>query len=209
MGSFVGSLKGFQWKQGNQPLLEARKPTQNPKIQKTLRSHEHFRKVRANFCLLSSDTSQEPNGNCSEKLVQMNFFILGWNFSAGFSSCDLWLLSWALSCALSWAHSWVKFRFLTCSARRPFPRETTLSSFSNRALSCISLRSMIQARANPVILSTSLIVCKALLAAMEPLPCSNPVIIAVGKDSDSMAVTVRSPWIPQNYGKYSPTDPIL
>ena len=36
-----------------------------------------FRKVRANFSLLSCDASQEPKGNCSEKLVQMNFFILG------------------------------------------------------------------------------------------------------------------------------------
>ena len=30
-----------------------------------------------NFCLLRCDTSQEPDGNCSEKLAQMNFFILG------------------------------------------------------------------------------------------------------------------------------------
>ena len=29
-------------------------------------------KVRMKFCLLPCDTSQEPNGNCSEKLVQMN-----------------------------------------------------------------------------------------------------------------------------------------
>ena len=33
--------------------------------------------VRVNFWLLPSDTSWEPNRNCSEKLVQMNFFILG------------------------------------------------------------------------------------------------------------------------------------
>ena len=79
--------------------VEVQKPTHNPKIQKTLRLHELFRKVRANFCLLSSDTSQEPNGNCSEKLVQMNFFILGWNFSAGFSSCyDLEKLSRIMTC---------------------------------------------------------------------------------------------------------------
>ena len=60
------------------PQLEAEKPTQDPEIpKKTPRLHELFRKVRANFSLLSCDTSQEPNGHCSEKLVQMNFFILG------------------------------------------------------------------------------------------------------------------------------------
>ena len=63
--------------------LEAEKPTQNPEIpkKKTPRSHELFRKVRANSCLLSCDTKQEPNGNCSEKLVQMNVFYFGWIFS--------------------------------------------------------------------------------------------------------------------------------
>ena len=34
-------------------------------------------KVRASFSLLSCDTSQEPDGNCSEKHVKMNLFILG------------------------------------------------------------------------------------------------------------------------------------
>ena len=62
------------------------RPKTDPKSRnstKTPRSHALFREVRANFCLLPCDTSQEPNGNCSEKLVQMNIFILG-----GFSSCD-------------------------------------------------------------------------------------------------------------------------
>ena len=68
-----------------------RGPKTRPKsknTQKTLRSHELFRKVRANFCLLLCGASQEPNGNCSEKLVQMNFFILGWIFSGDFSFCE-------------------------------------------------------------------------------------------------------------------------
>ena len=43
---------------------------------------ELFRKVRANFCLLPCDTSQESVGNCSEKLVQMNFFIVGGFFGS-------------------------------------------------------------------------------------------------------------------------------
>ena len=61
------------------------KPTQNPEIPKnTPRSHELFRKVRANICLLPCDTSQEPNGNCSEILVQMNCFILGGFFRMDF-----------------------------------------------------------------------------------------------------------------------------
>ena len=69
--------------------LEAQRPTQNPEIpKKTPRLHELFRKVRANFCLLPCDASQEPDGNCSEKLVQMNFFILGGFFRGGFSSSD-------------------------------------------------------------------------------------------------------------------------
>ena len=43
---------------------------------KTARLHKlFFFKVRANFCLFPCDTSQDPNGNCSEKLVEMNFFI--------------------------------------------------------------------------------------------------------------------------------------
>ena len=48
------------------------------------RSRELFQKVCVNFCLLPCDTSQEPNGNCYEKLVQMNFFILGGFFRVDF-----------------------------------------------------------------------------------------------------------------------------
>ena len=51
---------------------------------KTPRLHELFRKIRANFCLLPCDKSQEPKGNCSEKLVQMNFFMLGGFFRVDF-----------------------------------------------------------------------------------------------------------------------------
>ena len=52
---------------------------QNPrsrttKKKKTPRLHELFRRVRANFCLPPRDTSQEPGRNCSEKLVQINFW---------------------------------------------------------------------------------------------------------------------------------------
>ena len=65
--------------------IEAPKPTQNPEIpKKTARLRELFRKVRANFCPLPYDTSQEPDGNCSDKLVQMNFFILGGFFRVDF-----------------------------------------------------------------------------------------------------------------------------
>ena len=59
-------------------------PKTHPKSQntpkKTPRLHELFRKVRTNFCPLPCDTSQEPSGNCSEKLVQMNFFIFWVDF---------------------------------------------------------------------------------------------------------------------------------
>ena len=58
-------------------------PPQIPKYQKkTPRTRELFRKVRANFCLLPCDASQEPDRNCSEKLVQINFLILGRFFRA-------------------------------------------------------------------------------------------------------------------------------
>ena len=67
---------------------EAPKPTRNPEIPKT-RLHELLRKVRANFCLLPSDTSQEPNRDCSRKLVQMSFlFWVGLFKSGGFSSSE-------------------------------------------------------------------------------------------------------------------------
>ena len=38
---------------------------------------QHREKVRANFCLLPRHMSQESNRHCSEKLVQINLFILG------------------------------------------------------------------------------------------------------------------------------------
>ena len=66
-------------------FLEAEKT--HPKsrnTKKTARLPEHFRKVRANFCLTPCETSQETDGNCSEKLVHMNFFILGGFFRVDF-----------------------------------------------------------------------------------------------------------------------------
>ena len=66
-------------------ILEAKNPPQIPKTTpKTPRLHELFRKIRANFCLLPCDTSQEPNGNCSEKLVQTNLFYFGWFLGVDF-----------------------------------------------------------------------------------------------------------------------------
>ena len=38
---------------------------------------ELFSEVRANFCLLPCDTSQEPNGNCSEKPCSDKLFLRG------------------------------------------------------------------------------------------------------------------------------------
>ena len=64
------------------PKMACRGPKTHPKSRNTKKQRRvytmfFFRKVSANFCLLPCDTSQEPNGNCSKKLVQMNFFILG------------------------------------------------------------------------------------------------------------------------------------
>ena len=56
--------------------IEAEPPPKLPKYQKNTAFTKLFRKVHANFCLLPCDTSQEPDGNCSEKLAHMNFFIL-------------------------------------------------------------------------------------------------------------------------------------
>ena len=65
-----------------------RGPNIHPKSRSTKKNtaftRTFFRKVRVNFSLLPCDTSQEPNGNCSEKLVQMNFFILGGFFRVDF-----------------------------------------------------------------------------------------------------------------------------
>ena len=65
--------------------MVVQRPKTQPKIQildsrntqRTLRSHELVRKVRANFGLLPWETSQEPTRTCSENLVQMSCFILG------------------------------------------------------------------------------------------------------------------------------------
>ena len=64
-----------------------RGPKTHPKsrnTKKTARLRELFRKVRANFRLLPCEASQEPNGNCSKKLVQMSFSILGGFFRVDF-----------------------------------------------------------------------------------------------------------------------------
>ena len=73
------------------PIASSNRITRDPKptpksrnTKKTPRSHELFREVRANFCLLPCEASQELNRNCSEKLVQMNFFILGGSFRVDF-----------------------------------------------------------------------------------------------------------------------------
>ena len=54
-------------------MVEAPKPTQNPEIPKKNRVYANFFEKFArtlSFCPLACDTSQEPNGNCSEKLAR-------------------------------------------------------------------------------------------------------------------------------------------
>ena len=65
---------------------EAPKTHPNPEIPRNCAfTRAIFQKqVRANFCILPCDTSQERNGHCSEKLVQMNLFILGGFFCVDF-----------------------------------------------------------------------------------------------------------------------------
>ena len=70
--------------------------------------HKLFRRVRANFWLLPCDTSQEPNGNCSERLVKMNVFI--WDFfGGGFSSCYYWE-----ACCATWCRTHIVPQFSRC-----------------------------------------------------------------------------------------------
>ena len=66
---------------------KCRGPKTHPKSRNTKttpRLHKPFRKLRANFSKMPCDASQEPDGTCSEKLVQMNFCILGGFFRVGF-----------------------------------------------------------------------------------------------------------------------------
>ena len=60
-----------------------RGPKTHPKLRNTQTKPRLHKLFRTNFCLLPCGTSQEPNGNWSDKLVQMNFFIWG-----GFSSSE-------------------------------------------------------------------------------------------------------------------------
>ena len=79
----MGFLPDFRPKTPKIRDLRTHPKSRNTK-KKTQRSHELFRKVRANFCLLPCDTRQELKRNCSEILVQMIFSF--WvNFSGGFS----------------------------------------------------------------------------------------------------------------------------
>ena len=68
------------------------KPTQNLEYQKE--RVELFRQVRANFCLLPCDMSQEPNGNCSEKKTYSDEFSIsfdfGWFFLFWFRRLSVW-----------------------------------------------------------------------------------------------------------------------
>ena len=73
-GCFYACLKN----RGQKAHPKSRNTTKTPCL------HELFPKVRANFCLLPCDTSQQPDGDCSEKLVQMTFLFwvdfFGWIF---------------------------------------------------------------------------------------------------------------------------------
>ena len=78
---FVEKLVSFHLQpMFEQFLVNFRGPKTSPtsrNTKKRLCSHELFRKVRVNICLIPCDQGQEPNGHCSEELVQVNVFILG------------------------------------------------------------------------------------------------------------------------------------
>ena len=74
------------------PLGVFRGPKTHPKSRNTKNTAftELVQRVRANFCLLPCDMSQEPNGNCSEKLVQMNLLMLGGFWGVDFPPLSVW-----------------------------------------------------------------------------------------------------------------------
>ena len=75
------SLQDRAWTGRNRLPGHFRKThTQNPKLPKKPRLHNFVLKIHANFCLLPCDSSQEPNGNCSEN----NLFIQGGIFRVDF-----------------------------------------------------------------------------------------------------------------------------
>ena len=77
-----GVVKILWW-----PWLEAQKPAQNPEISKNTAFTQTCSNSSRELSLLPCDTSQEPNGSCSEKnSFWWNFFVLGGFFSGGFSS---------------------------------------------------------------------------------------------------------------------------
>ena len=64
-----------------------RDPQTHPKSRNTKKNTAFMRtfsKSSRELFPASCETSQEPNANCSEKLVQMNFFILGGFFRVDF-----------------------------------------------------------------------------------------------------------------------------
>ena len=66
------------------PKTQSKIGPKSRNTKKTPCLRELFRKVCVNFWLLPCHTSEEPSRNCSEKLVQMNFFILGGFFQVDF-----------------------------------------------------------------------------------------------------------------------------
>ena len=78
---------------GKIDLVEAQEPTKNPKIPKKHRVYaKFFEKFARTFAFFWCDASQEASRNYSEKLVQMNFFILG-----GFFRLDFLPVIWIFS----------------------------------------------------------------------------------------------------------------
>ena len=65
-------------------LLEAPKPTPSPEIPKRHRVYTNFSEKYGQTFAFFPVPCQEPNRDCSEKLVQMNFLILGGLLGADF-----------------------------------------------------------------------------------------------------------------------------
>ena len=79
-GKITGTLREYLSQNCKMLEAEVQKPTPNSEMPKKPSLHELFREVGTNFFPLPYSTSQEPNGNCSERLVQMNCFVFGVDF---------------------------------------------------------------------------------------------------------------------------------
>ena len=87
-------------------FVEAQRPTRNPELPKKKRRvyTNFFEKFARTFAFFPVTRVRTPDGNCSEKLVQINFFFLGGFFRVDFPALNLGSSSakWWFSLLMIW-----------------------------------------------------------------------------------------------------------